>query len=68
MLSLVNVTPVISGNGQTKSTNYHPSFRIDGWVKRPDDLIHIPAPARFRGYQRQWGRSRHRGTNSAAAE
>jgi hypothetical protein len=41
VLSLVSTTPVTSGNGAQKSTNYRPTFRIDGWAKRPDDLIHI---------------------------
>jgi hypothetical protein len=43
VLSLVSTTPIVSGNGATKSTNYRPTFRIDGWAKRPDDLIHIAA-------------------------
>jgi hypothetical protein len=45
VISLVSTTPVVSGNGATKSTNYRPTFRIDGWAKRPDDLIHIPVAA-----------------------
>jgi len=45
VLSLVSTTPIVSGNGATKSTNYRPTFRIDGWAKRPDDLIHIAAAA-----------------------
>ena len=43
VLSLVSTTPVTSGSGAQKSTNYRPTFRIDGWAKRPDDLIHIAA-------------------------
>ena len=43
VLSLVSTTPVVSGSGQTKSTNYRPTFRIDGWAKRPEDLIHTAA-------------------------
>ena len=43
VISLVSTTPVTSGNGAQKSTNYHPLFRIDGWVKRPEDLIFIQA-------------------------
>jgi len=42
VLSLATTTPVTSGSGAMKSTNYRPTFRIDGWAKRPDDLIHIP--------------------------
>jgi hypothetical protein len=45
VISLVSTTPVVSGQGQTKSTNYRPTFRIDGWAKRPDDLIYTAAPA-----------------------
>ena len=45
VLSLVSTTPVTSGSGAQKSTNYRPTFRIDGWAKRPDDLIHIAAAA-----------------------
>jgi len=41
VLSLESTTPVTSGSGQQKSTNYTPQFRIEGWAKRPDDLIHI---------------------------
>ena len=44
VLSLVSTTPVTSGSGAQKSTNYRPTFRIEGWAKRPDDLIHIAAP------------------------
>jgi hypothetical protein len=43
VLSLVSTTPVVSGSGATKSTNYRPTFRIDGWAKRPEDLIHTAA-------------------------
>jgi hypothetical protein len=45
VLSLVSTTPVTSGSGTTKSTNYRPTFRIDGWAKRPDDLVHLPVAA-----------------------
>ena len=45
VISLVSTTPVVSGTGKPRSTNYRPTFRIDGWAKRPDDLIHTPAPA-----------------------
>jgi hypothetical protein len=44
VLSLATTTPVTTGTGVTRSTNYRPTFRIDGWAKRPDDLIHIAAP------------------------
>ena len=43
VISLVSTTPMVSGQGQTKSTNYRPTFRIDGWKKRPNDLIPTPA-------------------------
>jgi hypothetical protein len=45
VISLVSTTPIVSGNGATKSTNYRPTFRIDGWAKRPDDLIHVAVAA-----------------------
>jgi hypothetical protein len=44
-LSLVSTTPVVTNTGVNKTTNYRPTFRIDGWAKRPEDLIHIPAAA-----------------------
>ena len=34
VLVLVSTTPVSSGSGDRKSTNYHPVFRIDGWIKQ----------------------------------
>jgi len=42
VISMVSTTPIVSSNGAIKSTNYRPTFRIDGWAKRPDDLIHSP--------------------------
>jgi hypothetical protein len=45
VLSLASTTPVTTGSGATKSTNYRPNFRIDGWKPRPNDLVHIAAPA-----------------------
>jgi hypothetical protein len=44
VVSLVRTDPVMSGSGGMKSTNYHPVWRIDGWVPRPDDLVYTPAP------------------------
>jgi hypothetical protein len=41
VLVLEKTTPVKSGSGERQSTNYHPTFRIDGWMPRPADLIHI---------------------------
>ena len=49
VISLASTTPVTSGNGAQKSTNYAPTFRIEGWAKRPEDLKYVPA-----GDQRQW--------------
>lgn len=40
---LVSTTPVSSGSGDRKSTNYHPVFQIVDWVERPDDLGKLPA-------------------------
>ncbi len=34
--------PVVSGSGQTKSTNYQPVFEITGWTARPVDLVFRP--------------------------
>lgn len=34
-------TPVTSGSGQKKSTNYQPVFEITGWAPRPVDLVHV---------------------------
>ena len=44
VLSLASTTPVTSGSGTQKSTNYVPTFRIEGWKPRPEDLKHVPAP------------------------
>jgi hypothetical protein len=43
VIVLARTTPVTTGSGATKSTNYRPDFKIEGWAKRPDDLIHIAA-------------------------
>jgi type II secretory pathway pseudopilin PulG len=40
VVTLQSTTPVVSGNGATKSTNYRPTFQISGWAKRPVDLVH----------------------------
>ena len=40
VIVMTTATPVTTGTGVTKSTNYRPVFKIDGWAKRPDDLIH----------------------------
>ena len=45
VIVLVSTTPVTSGSGDRKSTNYHPQFKIDGWMPRPEDLIHLRAEA-----------------------
>jgi hypothetical protein len=42
VITLVSTTPVKSGSGQNISTNYRPTFKIDGWAVRPEDLVHIP--------------------------
>ena len=43
---LASTDPVTSGNGKQKSTNYHPNWRIDGWVDRPADLpLEIKQPS-----------------------
>jgi hypothetical protein len=48
VIVLVSTTPVTSGSGDRKSTNYHPKFKIDGWAPRPEDLIHIRPEAAAR--------------------
>jgi hypothetical protein len=40
-ISIASTTPVKSGSGAQVSTNYRPTFRIDGWAKRPDDLVYL---------------------------
>lgn len=35
---LASTDPVASSNGKSKTTSYHPNWRIDGWVDRPVDL------------------------------
>lgn len=42
VVALKSSKPVVSGSGQTKSTNYQPVFEITGWVPRPADLIFRP--------------------------
>ena len=39
VVSLKSTTPVTSGNGAQKSTNYAPVFEIVKWVDRPADLV-----------------------------
>ncbi len=58
VLTLEDATPVESGGGTKKSTNYQPVFAIAGWAPRPADMpltaggaaangngAHAPAPA-----------------------
>lgn len=39
---LADTTPITTGEGAKKSTNYVPVFEITGWVKRPEDLVYTP--------------------------
>ena len=39
VVSLKSTTPVVSGNGAQKSTNYAPVFEIVKWVDRPAELV-----------------------------
>jgi len=41
-VELVDTTPITSGEGARKSTNYSPVFKIASWVDRPADLVYIP--------------------------
>ena len=42
VVELVDTTPITSGEGARKSTNYSPVFKISSWVDRPADLVYIP--------------------------
>jgi hypothetical protein len=37
-----DTTPITSGEGAKKSTNYVPVFEITGWAARPTDLVYTP--------------------------
>lgn len=45
VVTLKSTTPITSGTGQKKSTNYQPVFEITGWAPRPNDLVHVPKNA-----------------------
>lgn len=40
-ISIASTTPVKSGSGAQTSTNYRPKFKIEGWAKRPEDLVYL---------------------------
>jgi hypothetical protein len=42
VVSLADTTPITSGEGAKKSTNYSPVFQIVSWVDRPTDLVYVP--------------------------
>ncbi len=42
VVALKASTPVVSGAGLHKSTNYEPVFEITGWTARPADLVFRP--------------------------
>ena len=42
VVSLADTTPITSGEGAKKSTNYAPVFKIVSWVNRPADLVYTP--------------------------
>jgi hypothetical protein len=42
IVKLKSTTPVTTGEGQKKSTNYIPVFEIVGWKPRPADLVYVP--------------------------
>lgn len=42
VVTLKDTTPITSGEGAKKSTNYVPVFEIVGWVPRPPDLVYKP--------------------------
>ena len=39
---LEDTTPITTGEGARKSTNYAPVFKIVNWVSRPEDLVYEP--------------------------
>lgn len=41
IVTLKTTTPITSGSGEKKSTNYQPVFEITGWAPRPKDLVHV---------------------------
>jgi hypothetical protein len=41
IVTLKTTTPITSGSGDKKSTNYQPVFEISGWAPRPVDLVHV---------------------------
>lgn len=41
VVTLKSTTPITSGTGAKKSTNYQPVFEISGWAPRPTDLVHV---------------------------
>lgn len=41
IVTLKSTTPITSGTGAKKSTNYQPVFEIVGWAPRPTDLVHV---------------------------
>lgn len=50
VVEMTSTSPVVSGKGERKSTNYAPVFAIKSWVPRPADLTaqprgDAPAPA-----------------------
>ena len=42
VLVLESSTPVTTGEGQKKATNYTPNFKIVRWIARPADLVYKP--------------------------
>jgi hypothetical protein len=41
VITMLDAKPVKTGTGAQSSTNYRPTFRIEAWVKRPEDLIQL---------------------------
>lgn len=42
IVALTDTTPITTGEGAKKSTNYSPVFEIVGWADRPSDLVYSP--------------------------
>jgi hypothetical protein len=49
VIVLSGTTPVTTTAGNKKTTNFRPTFKIDGWAKRPDDLTYTPVAVATNG-------------------
>jgi hypothetical protein len=49
VVAVKTTKPIVTGSGQTKSTNYAPVFEVVQWVPRPADLVFKPKSAKTNG-------------------